>query len=174
MKRIVCIITIVVLGISYTIAQDYEQAFKNVQQQFEQRMPNTQNNLKQYLDQYPYTTYEDEVRTMQGVLYTEKEKYKNAIKIFSKVKVKNLSRRSEPMYYFYLGYAYLQQKDYEKALPCMLRVKNKQSAYSLQATYYTGYAYYSQKNYPQALAEFLSIEQLGVTRWWICSFQMLS
>ena len=161
MKRIVCIIATTVLGLSHMIAQDYEQAFSDVQQQFEQRLPITQSNLKEYLDDYPYTTYADEVRTMQGVLYTEKEKYKNAIKTFGKVKVNNLTRKSEPMYYFYLGYAHLQQKDYEKALPCMLRVKNKQSAYSLQATYYTGYAYYSQKNYPQALAEFLSIEQLG-------------
>ena len=143
------------------MGQDYEEAFCDVQQQFEQRLPTTQSNLKDYLDDYPYTTYADEVLTMQGVLYTEKEKYKNAIKTFGKVKVNNLTRKSEPMYYFYLGYAHLQQKDYEKALPCMLRVKNKQSAYSLQATYYTGYAYYSQKNYPQALAEFLSIEQLG-------------
>ena len=161
MKRIVCIIATAVFGLSSMIAQDYEQAFSDVQQQFEQRLSVTQNNLKQYLADYPYTTYEDEIRTMQGVLYTEKEKYKNAVKIFEKVKVKNLSRKTEPMYYFYLGYAYLQQEEYQKALPCMLRVKNKQSAYSLQATYYTGYIYYSQKEYAKALAEFLSIEQIG-------------
>lgn len=161
MKRIVCIIATAVLSLSNMIAQDYEQAFKDVQQQFEQRLAVTQNNLKQYLADYPYTTYEDEVRTMQGVLYTEKEKYKNAVKVFEKVKAKNLSRKTEPMYHFYLGYAYLQQEQYEKALPCMLRVKNKQSAYSLQATYYTGYIYYSQKEYHKALAEFLSVEQIG-------------
>ena len=91
MKRIVCIIATIVLGLSYMIAQDYEQAFIDVQQQFEQRLPITQSNLKEYLDDYPYTTYADEVRTMQGVLYTEKEKYKNAIKTFGKVKVNNLT-----------------------------------------------------------------------------------
>ena len=59
------------------MGQDYEEAFCDVQQQFEQRLPTTQSNLKDYLDDYPYTPYADEVLTMQGVLYTEKEKYKN-------------------------------------------------------------------------------------------------
>ena len=34
MKRIVCIIATTVLGLSHMIAQDYEQAFSDVQQQF--------------------------------------------------------------------------------------------------------------------------------------------
>ena len=53
------------------------------------------------------------------------------------------------------------QSDYEKALTAMLHVKNKQSAYSLQATYYVGYCYYHQNELARALAEFLSIESIG-------------
>jgi tetratricopeptide (TPR) repeat protein len=161
MKRIVCIIASIVWGISLVGAQNYKQEFDNVQEDFEQRLPDTQSKLKKYLEEFPYTPYEDEIKLMQGVLYTEKEKYKNAIKKLSEVKVKNLSRSHVPTYYFYLGYAYLQQEDYAKTLSCMLHVKNKQSAYHLQATYYIGYCYYNQKDYPRALAEFLAIEHLG-------------
>lgn len=160
MKRITYILAFVVLSVTLN-AQDYKQDFAVIQQDFEQRLPSTLNSIKEYLTLYPYTIYEDELKTMQGVLYTEKEKYKNAVKIFSKVKVKNLSRHSVPTYYFYLGYAHLQQEEYDKALAAMLRIKGKQSAYSLQATYYAGYCYYYQKEYDRALAEFLSIEQIG-------------
>ena len=161
MKKFIYVIVSVVLSVSSINAQDYKQAFATIQQEFEQRLPSTQNTIKEYLAQYPYSTYEDELKTMQGVLYTEKEKYKNAIKVFNKVNVKSLSRNSVPMYYFYLGYAHLQQGEYDKALAALLRIKNQQSAYSLQAVYYIGYCYYHQKEYSKALAEFLSIEQIG-------------
>ena len=161
MKRLIYILVGVVLSLSSVQAEDYQDAFAAIQQEFEQRLPSTQNTIKEYLANYPYTTYEDELKTMQGVLYTEKEKYKNAIKVFNKVNVRSLSRTSVPMYYFYLGYAHLQQGEYDKALAAMLRVKNKQSVYSLQATYYIGYCYYHQKEYSRALAEFLSIESIG-------------
>lgn len=160
MKRITYILAFVVLSAALN-AQDYKQDFAAIQQDFEQRLPSTLNSIKGYLAQYPYTIYEDELKVMQGVLYTEKEKYKNAVKIFNKVKVNNLSRNSVPMYYFYLGYAHLQQEEHDKALAAMLRAKSKQSAYSLQATYYAGYCYYYQKEYNRALVEFLSIEQIG-------------
>lgn len=161
MKRLVYI-TILWLGqVTWISAQDFKQAYNDVQVEFEQRLPNARNSLKDYLNKYPYTPYEDEILTMQGVLYTEKEKYKNAIKTFSKVRVKNLSRTTEPMYYFHLGYAHLQQRDYDKALVAMSRIKNKQSAFSLHAVYYTGYCYYARKEYQRALAEFLAIESIG-------------
>lgn len=161
MKRLVYTLISIVLTLSSIKGQDYQAAFTAIQQEFEQRLPSTQNSIKEYLAQYPYTPYEDELKTMQGVLYTEKGKHKNAIKEFSKVNVRSLSRSSVPMYYFYLGYAHLQQSDYEKALTAMLHVKNKQSAYSLQATYYVGYCYYHQNELARALAEFLSIESIG-------------
>ena len=142
-------------------AQDYRQAFVDVQQQFEQRLKTAPDELKNYLEDYPYTVYEDEIHTMLGVLYTEKEQYKRAINTFGKVRVKNLSRTTEPMFHFYLGYAHLQQQDYDRALNSMLRIKDKNSTYTLHAKYYTGYCYYAQKDYQRALIEFLNLEKLG-------------
>ena len=78
MKRITYILAFVVLSAALN-AQDYKQDFAAIQQDFEQRLPSTLNSIKGYLAQYPYTIYEDELKVMQGVLYTEKEKYKNAV-----------------------------------------------------------------------------------------------
>lgn len=142
-------------------AQDYETDFLRVRQAFEERTSTAQTDLKNYLSTYPYTTYTDEVRMMQGVLYVEKEKYKQADKTFSKVNPKYLSRQGEPMFYFYEGYSYVQQKQYKAAIACMARLKNKQNPYTTQAKYYAGYCYYCTQDYPHAMAEFLAVEQTG-------------
>ena len=102
MKRIIYTIVCFVVC-SVLCAQDYEQAFHEIQQDFEQRLSATQTKLKKYLDDYPYTPYSDEVWTMQGVLLTEKGNYQDAIKALEKVRVKHLSRTTEPMYYYHRG-----------------------------------------------------------------------
>lgn len=165
MKKHFAVVLIATLGaLSALNAQDYEADFQQVKQQFEERISTTQGNLKTYMDAYPYTPYADETRVMQGVLYVEKEKYKQADKAFDKVNPKYLSRQSEPMFYFYQGYSFVRQKKYNKALRCMLHLKNKQNAYTTQAKYYAGYCYYSMGDYPHAMAEFLSVEQSGAFR----------
>lgn len=145
-------------------AQDYETDFLRVRQAFEERTSTAQTDLKNYLSTYPYTTYADEVRMMQGVLYVEKEKYKQADKAFSKVNPKYLSRQGEPMFYFYEGYSHVQQKQYKAAIACMARLKSKQNPYTTQAKYYAGYCYYCTQDYPHAMAEFLAVEQTGAFR----------
>lgn len=145
-------------------AQDYETDFLRVRQAFEERTSTAQTDLKNYLSTYPYTTYADEVMMMQGVLYVEKEKYKQADKAFSKVNPKYLSRQGEPMFYFYEGYSHVQQKQYKAAIACMTRLKSKQNPYTTQAKYYAGYCYYCTQDYPHAMAEFLAVEQTGAFR----------
>ena len=161
MKRLSYTIVCLVLC-SLLNAQDYEQAFHAIQQDFEQRLSATQTKLKKYLDDYPYTPYSDEVWTMQGVLLTEKGNYQEAIKALEKVRVKHLSRTTVPLYYYHRGYAHLQIENYDKALEYFTPLKNKHNnPYTLQASYYVGYCHYSLKEYGQALVEFLSLEQIG-------------
>ncbi|MBR5854895.1 MAG: tetratricopeptide repeat protein [Paludibacteraceae bacterium] len=160
MKRILLYIVGFFLSTTLISAQDYKQAFRNLQQRFEQRQPTTINHLKQYMEDYPYTTYSDEVLLMEGILHAEKGKYKPAIKAFGKVDVKNLSRESQPKLYFYWGYTLVQQKNYQQALSYLLRLKSYNSLYTPHARYYAGYCYYCTKDFPKALAEFLSVEQL--------------
>ena len=159
--RYILTIVVVWMGIFGGYAQEFEADFREAKRLFEERAETSQAFLQQHLQDYPYTPYSDEVYLMQGVLYVEKGKYKQAHKVFQKIQVKNLSKNSESMYYFYLGYAHLQQGENEDALANMKMLKKKQNPYFLQATYYTGYCYYKQQDYQQALVEFLTLEELG-------------
>lgn len=159
--KYIATILIIWLSVCGMHAQDYDTDFQEVQLSFKERAKTTQQELQEYLNTYPYTPYSDEIHLMQAVLYVEKEKHKQAAKAFKKINVKNLSRESETMYYFYQGYTHLYLEEYDKAINYLGKLKKKQSPYFLQATYYTGYSYYKQKQYPQALVEFLTLEELG-------------
>ena len=121
MKKTLFIIVCIILSSVAALAQDYRQAFVDVQQEFEQRLPGTLGHLQQYLKDYPYTTYSDEVQLMIGVLATEKGNYKQASKVLEQVARKNLSRQAVPMWYFYSGYAYIQQQEYKKEKLYMMK-----------------------------------------------------
>ena len=163
MNKRLCIVFLLTLSsICYLGAQDYERDFRAAQQAFQERLKTAPNTLKQHLSNYPYSPYSDEILLMEGVLQTEKGKYKQATKVFNKVEAKNLSRETQPMLYFYGGYALIQQKQYDKALSLFLRLKNQKSIYAPHAKYYAGYCYYCQQDFPRAMAEFLSVEHLGV------------
>lgn len=161
-KRLVITFLVALSSVCGLYAQSYEEDFNAVQQAFQERLKTTPNALKNHLTTFPYTPYSDEIYLMEGVLYTEKGKYKQATKVFNKITAKNLSRETQPMLYFYAGYALIQQKQYEKALSLFLRLKNQKSTYAPHARYYAGYCYYCMQDFPQAMAEFLSVEHLGV------------
>ena len=160
MKKI-GLILLACINVLTLIAQDYEKDFREIQGLFLERANTTQARLSQHLDTYPYSPYSDEINLLQGVLEVEKDKYSQALKIFTEVNPKNLSRTSENMFHFYMGYTYLSLDKYNEALATLRPLKQKQNPYFLQATYYIGYCYYKQNLYPQALSEFLSLEELG-------------
>jgi TolA-binding protein len=155
------ILLIICICTCATYAQNYKEDFSEVKRLFHERASSTQKQLEEYLEQYPYTPYADEIGLMQGVLAVEKDKFKQAYKILNAVNPKNLSRTSENTFNFYMGYTLLSLDDYDKALAVLKPLKKKQNPYFLQATYYIGYCFYKQHLYPQALSEFLSLEELG-------------
>ena len=161
MNRIIVVALLVLIGVLPIKAQCFDQEFKQVQESFDLRVSNARKSINSYLQEYPYTPYEDEVRTMQAVLLNEKGKHKQAIKTMQKVKVKHLSRTITPLYYFHLGYAYFKQGDYDNALKYLQTLKTKDNPYYLQATYYIGCCNYSKKEYAKALVDFLSLEHIG-------------
>ena len=162
MKRLIYAIVLLISGALVVCAQDYEKAFYNVQQCFEQRTEATQENLQEYLEKYPYTPYVDEVMAMQGIMWSEKGEYQHAIDELEKVDVKNISRTIEYTYSFHMGYALMQLHNYKKALTYLLPLKTQHnSPYTLQASYYAGYCHYNLKEYNKALVEFLSLEHVG-------------
>ena len=162
MRRLIYIVVALVMGANILHAQDYEQAFKDVQRSFEQRTLDAHNELKNYQEAYPYTPYIDEVITMYGVLLCEKGEYQEAINNLNLVHVSNLSRNLEATYIFHLGYAYMQVQEYKKALSQLLKLTdNHNHPYTLQASYYVGYCHYNLKEYGKALVEFLELEHIG-------------
>ena len=162
MRRLIYAIVLFILSTLVVCAQDYETAFYDLQKDFEYRSSTIHNQIEIYLTEYPYTPYVDEVHTMQGVLLSEKKQYSKAIEAFEKANVNNLSRTIEPLYYFHMGYAYMQLLNFEKALEYLLPLKtNPNSPFALQASYYAGYCYYKLKEYNNALVEFLGLEHIG-------------
>ena len=113
MKKFVLIL-LTCVNVLTLIAQDYETDFREIQRLFQERATTTPKRLDQHLDTYPYTPYRDEIKLLQGVLEVEKDKYSQALKIFNEITPTNLSRTSETMFYFHLGYTYLNMDKYDE------------------------------------------------------------
>ncbi|MGM9825497.1 MAG: tetratricopeptide repeat protein, partial [Paludibacteraceae bacterium] len=137
-----------------------EAVFRQMETRFAERDRSLQDDLKAYLEQYPYTTYQDEVHFMSGVLYAEKAKWKQAAKAFEQVDYKALSRPHQPDYQFYRGYVYLMLQEYERALTYFAILRKTTNPYTQKAAYYWGYCQYKLQRYEQALPAFLSLESV--------------
>ncbi|MCQ2342406.1 MAG: tetratricopeptide repeat protein [Paludibacteraceae bacterium] len=137
---------------------EVEEHYAEVKQAYINREKNAQNDLKQYLRDYPYTTYYSSVQNMIGVLQVEKLRYKNAVKTFDKVQWKQLERQEQPVFFFYRGIAYLKQNMFKEASSCFKALREKDSPYALQGKFYYAYCWYLQEEYDKALPDLLSLE----------------
>ena len=158
MKHRVAFIGLFLSIATLLLAGPMEDRYWEVRAGFLSREKSAQQDLKQYLDDYPYTTYRSEVQLMIGVLQTEKEKYKQAQKSLAAVEWKELDREDQPLYYFYRGYVYIQQGDLKAATSMFRTLKDSQNPYTLQGKYYYAYCLYRQGEYSKALPSFLEIE----------------
>ena len=138
-----------------------EKAFQQIEARYEERDQTLQNDLKTYLEQYPYTTYKDEVYFFSGVLYAEKGKWKNAAKALEQADYKALSRPHQPDYQFYRGYVNLMLQEYERAITYFALLRKSTNPYTQKATYYWGYCQYKLQRYDKALPAFLSLENVS-------------
>lgn len=153
------LLLILALFCSITIhANEMEDGYAAVKQQYEQRQKGADKALQEYLKRYPYTTYSDEVKMMLGVVQVEGKKYKQALKNFEDVKLTRLGRDQQPEYQFYRGYAYLMMGEYQKSLTFFSTLRQKETPYTLASRYYYAFALYKLGDYSKALPEFLAIE----------------
>ncbi len=162
MKRIIR--TLVFLALLLCGTQGFAQQsqmeidYNRIAERFEARDKTLQKDLKTYLQKYPYTTYEDEIHFMSGVLQAEKAKWKQATKELEQVEYKALTRPHQADYQFYRGYCYLMLQEYSRAAVYFAQLKKTATPYTSKATYYYAYAQYKQKKYDKALPVLLSIE----------------
>lgn len=92
---------------SWAQTTEMEQRYNALAARFEVRDKQLTKDLKAYLQAFPYTTFADEVKFMQGVLQVEKGQNKQGLKTLESIDLKALTRPHQLDYTFYRGYAYL-------------------------------------------------------------------
>ena len=143
----------------YAQTSEMEERYQALASRFDGRDKELARDLKIYLQQYPYTTFADEVNYMRGVLQVEKGHYKQSLKILEMVEAKTLSRSHQTDYSFYRGYAYLMMQEYERAAIYFGQLSKGQNRHTLRSTYYYAYCMYKVGDYDKALPALLQLEQ---------------
>ena len=157
---VLCILGFLGILVTSVSAQttEMETRYKDLAARFEGRDKLLQRDLKAYMQAFPYTTFADEVRFMQGVLLVEKGRYKNSLKTLEKVDISALTRPHQEDYSFYRGYAYLMMQDYQRAQIYFAQLAKGKSRYTVRGNYYYGYCHYKMGNYDKALPAFQTLE----------------
>ena len=157
-----CILVYCLLSfvLSPVLAQtsEMEQRYEALSARFDGRDKLLQRDLKTYLQEYPYTTFADEVNFMQGVLQVEKGHYKQSLKILEQVEAKALTRPHQTDYSFYRGYAYLMQQEYQRASVYFALLAKGDNRYAMRGNYYYAYCMYKMEKYDKALPALLALE----------------
>lgn len=137
-----------------------EAAFYYAADAFELRQRQAQKLLSRYAKEHTYSPYLSEVHYMQGVLWAERRKFKQALKELDQVQSKDLFRQHVDGCLFYKGYAHLHMNEPNAALGFFQRLHSKEeSPYYLQSRYYYAYSQYALGQYNKALPDFLFCEQ---------------
>ena len=127
---------------------------------FELRQKNAAQLLKAYAKVHTYSPYLSEVHFMQGVLWAEKRKFKQALKELDLAQSKDLFSHHVDACLFYKGYSHLHMQEPQAALGFFSRLHNNEaSLYYLQSRYYYAYCQYVLGNFVKALPDFLFVEQ---------------
>ena len=137
---------------------EMEKRFRALDARFENRDKLLQRDLKAYLQAYPYTTFEDEVKCMQGILQVEKGHYKQGLKILEQVELYALTRPRQDDYAFYRGYAYLMLQEYQRASIYFGQLSKGESRYAGRGAYYYAYCMYKLQKYDKALPALEKLE----------------
>ena len=149
-KLILILISLVTLGVSAQTTE-METRYNALAARFDGRDKLLQRDLKTYLQQYPYTTFLDEVNFMQGVIKVEKGHYKQALKLLEPIDMQALTRPHQEDYAFYRGYAYLMMQEYQRASIYFSILSKGDSRYKTRGTYYYAYCMYKLEKYDKAL-----------------------
>lgn len=162
MKRLLySIILLWIAGSSVAFSQSrMEVEYNRVSALYESRDKNALQQLRAYLADYPYTTFESEVYFMIGVVEVEKGHYKKAVRDFERCQFADLARPHQPAYQFYRGYAHLMQSDYQTASVYFGNLGKHTSPYKQKADYYYAYCMYKLGDYEKALPALLDLEKV--------------
>ena len=157
-RLLIILLCLVSLGVKAQTTE-METRYEALSARFEVRDKLLLRDLKTYLQAFPYTTFADEVKFMQGVLQVEKGQYKQSLKYFDQVEYKALTRDHQLDFSFYRGYAYLMMQDYKLAgIHFRSTHLANDERYATRATYYAGYCHYKLGEYDKAMTYFKRLE----------------
>ena len=159
MKQRISLFILCLLSAVSVMSSPMENEFFALRNRFPSRDNELKADLEKYLAAYPYTTYYDDAQMMLGVIHTEKKQYKQALRNFRNVDWKQLGRYDQPMFFFYRGYAFMQNGDADAAISCFKVLKESNNPYTLQGRYYYAYCMYKNGQYKEALPDFLALEK---------------
>ena len=135
-----------------------ESRYNALSARFDGRDKLLQRDLKAYLQAYPYTTFQDEVQFMQGVLQVEKGHYKQGLKTLEPIDIQALTRPHQLDYSFYRGYAYLMMQEYQRASIYFNQLGKSENRYKTRGMYYYAYWMYKMEKYDKALPALRALE----------------
>lgn len=158
------LVTILFLSLSWALpaqVSEMESTYLKLADQYEQRDKNVVRDLRNYLKEYPFTTYEDEVYFMLSIAQTEKGLYKQALKDFERVDYKVLARPHQPQFLFYRGYANQMLQEFDRASVFYALLLKNDNPYKQKATYYYSYCQYRLGHFDKALPGFEQLENVA-------------
>ena len=112
--------------------------------------------LMQFKSEYPNTKESATIDFDVANYYFNNEKYRYALKWFSRVSESQIPKLEIPVYNFNKGYTLFSAKRYKQAKPYLEKVKNDKE-YESDAHYYLGHIAYQLDDYDTAVSEFSDI-----------------
>jgi len=112
--------------------------------------------LMQFKSEYPNAKESATIDFDVANYYFNNEKYRYALKWFSKVSESQIPKLEIPVYNFNKGYTLFSAKRYKQAKPYLEKVKNDKE-YESDAHYYLGHIAYQLDDYNTAVSEFSDI-----------------
>ncbi|RFM36642.1 tetratricopeptide repeat protein [Chitinophaga silvisoli] len=108
----------------------------------------------EYLATYNNNAREELVSYQLAKYYFHQNKLKEAIPLYEKASIENLSNHEIAEAKFELAYCYFNVKDFKKAQPLFQSIKELPGKYYIPANYYYGFIAYYNHQYAEALTSF--------------------
>ena len=119
---------------------------------------NAEELLNKFITNYPESPKITQAFYNLGVYLYRKKRYKESIEWLEKSNTHEFSEELLRDYYFKLGYAYFEEKNFEKAKINLFEVKDIDNKYASAAKYYYSHICYLEKNYETALTGFQQLK----------------
>lgn len=110
--------------------------------------------LETFNREYPESIYRSNILFQIGRYHYQKKDYKKSIEYFKQLSRSSVDKENQEEYYFKLGYAYFDEKQYPESKLAFYEVKDSSSQYGAPSLYYYSHICYLDSSYQTALEGF--------------------